>query len=400
MTEPAAAASPLTVYYFARMAFPHGAAHAIQTVDNCRALAEVGCEVLLINGRRRGWSVERGLGYYGVPPHPRLHVLPSPCLSPGESVFRSRHAQILYAALARRRLRPPEPACIFVRQIPMAALLLRWRRLFPYPIVFELHNMKTADLLKPELTEGERRGLEPKAELERRVLPRLDGVICIAPGAEDLLRRHLSYGGPVAVIPLGGRVVPDALSGWDVREGVVYVGSLGPDRGADDLVRAMALLPGVHLTVVGGREGANLRRLRSLAGSLGLSNVEFVGFVEPARTEEYLRRARVGVIPLRESSLTDDPRFSLKANQYAGAGLAIAATACRSNLAVFGDGEGALMFPPGDVAAMADAIGRLSTEDSLAQGLAESAYAMAGRTSLENRAEREVEFMLGLARSR
>ena len=120
---------PLTLYYFARMAFPHGAAHAIQTVDNCAALAEGGCDVFLFNGRRRGWSVARGLEYYGVPPHERLHVLPVPCLTPGEALFRSRQAHVLWAALVRRRFPPPGPACIFVRQIPVAALLLRRRRL-------------------------------------------------------------------------------------------------------------------------------------------------------------------------------------------------------------------------------------------------------------------------------
>ena len=66
----------------------------------------------------------------------------------------------------------------------------------------------------------------------------------------------------------------------------LYFGRLSPEKGVDDLVRAMRQLPQLQLLIAG--EGPQKQQLQQLAESLSLSNVKFVGHVGPEERDRLI----------------------------------------------------------------------------------------------------------------
>lgn len=96
------------------------------------------------------------------------------------------------------------------------------------------------------------------------------------------------------------RVVPNPTDASDrpaLRDGgyVLAAGRLSPEKGIETLIRAAASLPSVPLRIAG--SGPEEARLRSLAASLGATNVTFLGFLRKADLESERRRAMALAVP-------------------------------------------------------------------------------------------------------
>jgi len=79
--------------------------------------------------------------------------------------------------------------------------------------------------------------------------------------------------------------------------GVVFAGRLSPEKGVDVLVRAMALLPDVHLDVAG--DGPEAPALRALAREIAPGQVRFHGRLDRPRLLELVRGASLVAVPSR-----------------------------------------------------------------------------------------------------
>ena len=169
-----------------------------------------------------------------------------------------------------------------------------------------------------------------------------------------------------------------------VREGLAIptgalvvgtVGRLAEVKRQDILIRALGLLTAAHpatrLLIVG--DGPERPKLEALAADLGLTDrVRFAGY-QP-RPEVYLRAMDVFSLTSRSEG------FPVSLLEAWRAGAAVAATAVGGIPAVVSDGTDGLLFPPGDPAAAAAAIGRLLGDPALRARLA-----AAGRTTLADR---------------
>jgi len=150
------------------------------------------------------------------------------------------------------------------------------------------------------------------------------------------------------------------------RPALVYVGRLKRYKSVDHLLRAMpavlARIPDAQLTVIGdGDQGPALRRL---AAQLGLgAAVRFAGFVPLAEKVRLMQAAHVLVNPsVREGwGLTN-----VEANACGTACVAADSPGLRDSCR---DGETGLLYPWGDVAALADRLVRLLGDASLRQRL-------------------------------
>jgi glycosyltransferase involved in cell wall biosynthesis len=143
---------------------------------------------------------------------------------------------------------------------------------------------------------------------------------------------------------------------------IVYVGRLKRYKAIDHLVRAMRAVrqrvPDAILTVVG--EGDERAALRELAGQLGLGTaVRFTGFVPSAEKVRLLQEAHVLVSPsVREGwGLTN-----VEANACGTACVAADSPGLRDSCR---DRETGLLYPWGDVAALAERVVRVLTDAAL-----------------------------------
>ena len=143
-----------------------------------------------------------------------------------------------------------------------------------------------------------------------------------------------------------------------------------------------------RLVILGGLPGeADLERVRALVAASGLEpRTEMPGTVSQARVAEEMRRASVVVAPFLRSLMTERHTSPLKAFEAMAAGRPVIASDLPSSREFLRDGENALLVPPGDAGALADAITRVLEDRGLAAGLARTAFEEAPRYSWDARA--------------
>jgi glycosyltransferase involved in cell wall biosynthesis len=141
---------------------------------------------------------------------------------------------------------------------------------------------------------------------------------------------------------------------------ILYVGRLSPEKGVSDVLHAMKQLPNLRLVIAG--DGPERRFLEGLAGSLRLSNVEFVGQVGPKQRDELIAQSRFTVMP----SHAYETLGKTILESYAQ-GRAVVASDIGSRRELVHHGETGFLYPCGDIDKMARMVRRLSTDSELAE---------------------------------
>lgn len=155
---------------------------------------------------------------------------------------------------------------------------------------------------------------------------------------------------------------------------LIFVGALWEGKGPQVAIEALYLLsqrediPPVHLDIFGdGAEGFK-QYLHRLILERGLSErVTFHGFVPWPQLVQAMHRSDILVFP----SIWDEP-FAAVPIQAMACGLPVVATWAGGTPEGFADGETALLVPPNDPQALADAIVRLVRDEDLRRKLREN----------------------------
>jgi glycosyltransferase involved in cell wall biosynthesis len=386
----------LTILYLADIRFPLERANGIQTMETCWALAERGHRVALVVRPDTHVPRRDPFAYYGMPSRSTLTIEQAP-LPQGLPALAAR---IGYLSFAAGRVLGAAADVVMTRDLGLASALLRLPR--RAPLVYESHGYapEVAAAL-PSMLSTARTPSEAKlarlARRESRVWHGADGYVTITGGLADALRRRFGARDRVAVIPDGVRLAPGApgpvasgLSAGDGRPMVAYAGHLYAWKGVDLLVRALAQVPEVDATIVGGHEREDdLERLRSLAGTLGLgARVRFTGQVSPPEVPARLAAADILVLPNPASAISTHATSPLKLFEYMAAGRAIVASDLPSIREVLADDRTALLVEPGHPEAIAAAIRRLAADPALRARLGAAARAAVGEYGWNRRAER------------
>ncbi len=157
---------------------------------------------------------------------------------------------------------------------------------------------------------------------------------------------------------------------------VVFTGRLEYEKGVHHLLAAVPRLrarhPGVHVAVCG--RGTYSTELRDLAARLRLGwEVQFTGYLDECSLRALASAADVAVVP----SIYEP--FGMVALEAAAMGTALVVADTGGLREVVTHGETGLLFPPGDVPALADAVGRLLDDPGLRAGLVAAARAKVER---------------------
>ena len=203
-----------------------------------------------------------------------------------------------------------------------------------------------------------------------------DAILCANSEGVQVLR-EMGYSGPTAVIPPVGvdtqvfRPVERKPSGAFV---VAYAGRFVPEKGLDTLMEAVARLgPGVELWLIG--NGPYRPTLEALSRELGIEGwVRWLEPVPPERMPELLAQVDVVVLPSRTTRVWKE--------QFGR--ILVEAMACKvpvvgSNSGAIPEvvGDAGLIFPEGDVAALAECLRWLKESPELRHELAERGYVRA-----------------------
>jgi glycosyltransferase involved in cell wall biosynthesis len=203
-----------------------------------------------------------------------------------------------------------------------------------------------------------------------RTLAAADAVVCGSQGAVAVLR-EMGYQRPAPVIPAlaldatiyhrrpASRFAPGFTVGCIAR--------LVPEKGVDTLIRAVASIgPPVALAIVG--TGPLLGALADLARSLGVGeSVQFLGPHDPAGIAEFLSAVDALAVPSRSSPVWQE-QFGRVVVEAMGCGVPVVAAASGAIPEVLG--SAGLLFPEGDVGALAGHLRELWTSPVLRDELA------------------------------
>lgn len=184
------------------------------------------------------------------------------------------------------------------------------------------------------------------------IYSRYEKIICVSQAVADSLSNWLpALRDRIIVIPSGVAFVPQDAGPSASTHDLIFVGRLEPVKGLDILLSALAQLrsqghcPSL-LIVGGGRQGGFLKRL---AHRLSVSSqVTFLGYRPDV--SRFLRSASIFVLPSRTEGL---PISLLEAMAM---GKAIVAAAVGGVNDVLENGKDALLVPPEDPLALAQAI--------------------------------------------
>lgn len=263
------------------------------------------------------------------------------------ALFMMRLVRWLHAQRGMNNL----PQCVFFRHVKAAAWFARHCHALPY--VYEAHEVfsKTAKPSQRERIRAMERSVLEGASL---IVTNSEGTACGLASAYDWQRE-------ITVLQNGVELpVHLPIKPW--KEScchLIYAGSLFGWKGVDDLVDAMAFLPGSHLQIVGGTS-EQIDRLRQRMQPQG-GTVEFFGHLEQYEVQELLGKACVAVLPNRPDP---DSAFTspLKLFEYMAAGCAVVATNLPAIRDVVG-AEGAAWAMPGSPNSLAEAIRQLCARD-------------------------------------
>jgi glycosyltransferase involved in cell wall biosynthesis len=270
----------------------------------------------------------------------------------------------------------------------------RWvARAFPAPIVIRLHG--------PWFLNGSALGVPDDASYRRRVrneglaIQQASGVTAPSRDVLDQVRAYYRLDLPnAAVIPNPGPE-PVAEHTWHAELGepgsILFVGRFDRHKGGDLMLQAFTRLceqrPGLKLKLAGrdsgfigddGKKWSFAAYLERYVPEALRPSIELLGQVDPKSLTEHRRRASVVVCASRYEN------FGVALLEAMSQGCPIVSTDAGGCPEIGEHERNALLFPSGDVTALADGIARLLDDRQLAERLGRQALADYHRKFMPN----------------
>lgn len=284
----------------------HSALDARIFKKECRSLARAGFDVTLVGPHPQD-AVEEKVRILAVKKHPLRMARMTRTVWQVFQVAKSLDADVYH-------FHDPE-------LIPVALLLRKSGK----NVVYDIHEDFPRDLLfKPYLPRWSRQLLSRIAEvLEKAACRHFSGLVSVTPSIAARLQTVNQRTVIVCNYPFPEELIGAEAPDWKSRSlAAAYVGTITPQRGIAEMVRAMGCLPEsipATLEIAGDRIYEDLARLD------GWSRVRFHGALDQPSTYSLLRSVRVGIV-CEHPIPTFLEAMPVKLFEYMGAGLPVIAS--------------------------------------------------------------------------
>ena len=360
----------------------------LQVAATCRALAQSGVELHLICGWFGG--LEQRLAELGLAGVVGLQVHGVAMWQPGPGFRVPFSWGGLFQTSAWKQLRHLAGQgldAVLVRHLKLAAFLLTRITDLGVPLIFETHEFFSQTAAEEGAPAAKVAALEA---MERQVLLGANRVIAISrPLAEAL--EVFGVRSPVTVAPSGVDELFFKVDETNRQHDLAaYAGGLGPWKGVELLLEAMAKAPGLRIEVLGGhRDSADWQRLTDLAGRLNLgARLTMRPRAGQDVVRELLSRAGIAVWPgTGRQRIAAEFTSPLKLFEYLAAGCAVVAPRVPAAQSVLTHGENALLFEPDNAESLAQALNQLTSDSEQAKALGRAGRELARSYTWQARAE-------------
>jgi PEP-CTERM/exosortase A-associated glycosyltransferase len=346
---------------------PLQSGYSFRTRAIVKAQIERGWDPVCLTGPRQGAQTPGPETIDGIVFHR------TPAAPAGPSPLREWREVRAFGRRIDEAIRQVRPDQLHVHSPVLNALAaLRAARRHKIPLLYEIRAFwEDAAVGNGTGREGSARYRLTRA-LESWAAARADAVAVICEGLRrDLIARGVDPD-KIMVSPncvdmavFGQPTAPDAgfarSLGLDGAEVVGFIGSFYDYEGLDDLIAAMPMLverrPKAQLLLVGG--GPMEGRLRALAAaSPAADRIRFAGRVPHSEVERYYAAIDILAYPRKAMRLTELVT-PLKPLEAMAQGKLVAASNVGGHRELIEDGVTGTLFPPGDPAAMAEALALL-----------------------------------------
>ncbi|MBV1796738.1 glycosyltransferase family 4 protein [Siccirubricoccus sp. G192] len=216
---------------------------------------------------------------------------------------------------------------------------------------------------------------------------RAAAVVALSEGMAETARAHGAAPGAVHVVPngsdldlFGPQVAPWRPEMAGSEEVVaVYAGAHGRANGLDQLLDAAALLRGAPLRLVLVGQGAGKPRLLARAAAEGLGNVSFLDPLPKPRLAALLAGSQIGLQCLAPVADFAEWTAPNKLMDYLAAGLPVVSNLPGRAARLLAQGPCGIATPPGDAAALAEALAVLARDPARRAALGTAARRQAVR---------------------
>jgi glycosyltransferase involved in cell wall biosynthesis len=195
-----------------------------------------------------------------------------------------------------------------------------------------------------------------------------DANVAANPAIAETIARRYRVPPPVVVRNVPERMAQEPARAEGLRASepplAVYIGGLAPERGIEQTIQALALVPNLRLRLMGYGSEEYRAQLDNCAKTAGVADrIEYRPPVEPAAVADTIASADMGIVLTQPTCLNNVRSLPNKLFEYAAAGLPIVG----SDFPVIGplvreEGIGEAVQPD-DVAAVAGALRRLVEPD-------------------------------------
>lgn len=365
---------------------------SVHVQEVVRALISLGAEVEIFAARTDGDAPEDLAGI-------KVHRLPRPPKETRGDFVRREAALLAANGELEEALRNAGGFdAVYERYSIWSRAAISYANAHGIPAILEVNS----PLVEEQATHrglADREGAEAVA---REVFENSDALLAVSGGVAKYLRGY-TRNGKVHVVPNGvaAHRYGDAKPSVAKETGaftIGFVGTLKPWHGLSGLVEAFDVLhaerPEARMLVVG--DGPEREATESELRERGLREyVRFTGAVAPGEIPGLLASMDVAVAPYPSGG--EDFYFSpLKVYEYMAAGLPVVASRVGQLGELIRSGENGLLYEPGNVDYLAEAMILLATDDSLREMLGRAARKTVVEGHTWESVAREI---LGLVRS-
>jgi glycosyltransferase involved in cell wall biosynthesis len=194
--------------------------------------------------------------------------------------------------------------------------------------------------------------------LLKKVLSRIDGLICISDGLREFFINTLSYKKPILVVPITvdiERFNPVNVPATQVCKCITFCGNLfGEKDGVEILIRAFAKIASRHteyiIRLIGDKSNTGeLKKLNELIHKEGLSDkVSFTGYIGRDEIPYFLSESAVLVLA-RPNNIQAQGGFPTKLGEYLATGKPVLVTSVGDIPKYLTDGLNSFIAKPGNI---------------------------------------------------
>ncbi len=365
----------MRIIYPKRLRYPHGAANHLQATAMACALGRLVPTHIypcLAPGAAASIAAHIEAAYhFSLPEHLHIHAIP----------FHGVSAYNLALDICSGRDMLGKDSVVYTREESRALFALRVAAFSRRhtPLFHEVHDFKNEEAL-------------------RRIFTRAAGIVFIHEQLREEARERFGYAGPSCIAQSG--FAPElfasaraTVSAEKTHTDLVYVGTIREDKGVEELLRMLCLLPpSFRLTLVGEpafRDPALFARLME-AITDSAARLRVTGFLPHHEVAGELGKADMTLLP----AVTGQRFYSqIKVFEALGAGVPLVVTPLAHLRQFLEHGKTAFFAEGGSAEDLAEAVLSLAADPDLLRGISENARVLSREYTWNARAERLVAFM-------